>query len=742
MRKAAARKGAIFFLAASLSAAQLSAPAAASGARTVASLKPGQYHDIFTLADAGAPQLEMHGMDSVRDIHFVLPLTHVMRTAKIHLDYSFSPALLPQLSRLKLMLNGTLFATMQPTPGANGGADSHDAQAEFTIPAELLVRRNTLSIEFNGRTMQTCENPANTALWARIHRDSYRETDGALLPMIDDLRQLPTPFFDPAAMQPLSVPMVFFAQPSRKAIQAAGIVASYFGMVAEERPVRFPVKIGAIPAGNAIVISDDVANLPAELNLPSVSGPTVAMRSNPNDAYGKVVIVAGGDADQAIQAAQALAMHSNALVGPEVTISNSALPARRQADDAPRWARTDQRIALGDYAAAEPLEGNGAEPLRARFRIPPDLLYSPGANAPLHIAYRYDAALVGPMSSMQVRFNDVFLGATALATGPQPSAQKEMDLMLPVKEMRPFANALSFDFALQPAAKEACGDATPANPKGAILPESFLDLRGGSHDAPMPNLEIFSNAGFPFTRFADLSETTVVLPTMASAQEIEAFIMLMGDFGRQTGYPALRVTVAGPEAMRSGAQTDFLVIGTGDDQPGFDKLALPVTVRGGRVQVQYAENFSASLRRVLWDVGGGNDGIESGDLRLDGAPDAVIEGVESPFAPGAGRSVVAIHFMDASSFEPFLRRFLEAQQSGEIAGSVAVLQGGRFASFRLGMGSYHVGDLPWQMRLRWKVAEVRWFVWVALAILALLLAIWVRQWLVNRARARESMVEY
>ena len=70
----------------------------------------------------------------------------------------------------------------------------------------------------------------------------------------------------------------------------------------------------------------------------------------------------------------------------------------------------------------------------------------------------------------------------------------------------------------------------------------------------MPNLEIFANAGFPFTRFADLSETTVVLPATPTEQEIEAFVTLMGHFGRQTGFPALRVTVAGSDAMQSGAQ--------------------------------------------------------------------------------------------------------------------------------------------------------------------------------------------
>ncbi len=71
----------------------------------------------------------------------------------------------------------------------------------------------------------------------------------------------------------------------------------------------------------------------------------------------------------------------------------------------------------------------------------------------------------------------------------------------------------------------------------------------------MPNLEIFANAGFPFTRFADLGQTTVVLPATPTEQEIEMFVTLMGHFGRQTGFPGLRVTVAGAETMVPGAKS-------------------------------------------------------------------------------------------------------------------------------------------------------------------------------------------
>src|SRR6202012_955387 len=101
-----------------------------------------------------------------------------------------------------------------------------------------------------------------------------------------------------------------------------------------------------------------------------------------------------------------------------------------------------------------------------------------------------------------------------------------------------------------------------------LLRSSFLDLRGLPHWAAMPNRELFANAGFPFTRFADLSQTTIVMPQQASQQEISLMLMLLAHFGEQTGYPTLRVKVGGSTNLKQDA--DYLILGTVDDQPAFE----------------------------------------------------------------------------------------------------------------------------------------------------------------------------
>jgi cellulose synthase (UDP-forming) len=710
-----------------------------------APVPPGEYHDHFTLAEAGESQIdqiELHSIDTKHSIYFTLPETHVIGTAKIHVHYAFSPSLLPQLSHIELMMNGTLFATIQPTPAANGRSDSRDAEADFTIPSELLVHNNTLTFEFIGHYTMECEDPANTTLWARVFPSTYIDIRGKLLNLADDLKQLPMPFVDPAVIQPVSVPVVFPTAPSLKAVQAAGIVTSYFGMVSENRPVRFPVHIGTIPSGNAILIAENPSSLPAELNLSGVHSPTVAMRDNPSDPSSKLLIVTGGDANDLIKAAQAIALHTDVLDGPQAPIDTLKLPDKRAPDDAPRWARTDHTIALWDYSSADQMQGDGTAPLNVYFRIPPDIYFNTeGPNTRLHVVYRYNSVPIGPISSMQVKVNNAFMGSIPLIPGQETSRRMQTDVPVPIVNLRPFSNTLSFDFTFQLLKDAGCKNTTPINMQGAILGDSYLDLRDYPHWAAMPNLELFSNAGFPFTRVADLSETTVVLPLAPTEQEIETFITLMGHFGRQTGLPGLRVTVAGPDALHEGANTDFLIIGTGNDQPAFDALSshLPVSLGSGQIQVRDTNGFFVNLLHHAWWKLESNEHSESGTLTAGGTPDAIIESIQSPYDIAGSRTIVAIHFKDGAAFAPFMDKFMEVQQTHDISDSVAVFHGAQFESFRIGSKVYHVGVLPWWTRLMLWFTQVPWLAAVVIIILAFLLAIWTRQWLRARARARLTM---
>ncbi len=366
-----------------------------SGVTPAPSIDPGTFDKVLTLADVGVSNtIVLHGVDASRAIQFSLSQFEVVTSATMRLHYHFSPGLLPSLSHLNVSLNGTLVATlpvtMQPTAviqastsqTANSVRSENNAllEATLTLPVEKLARENELTFEFVGHYAMKCEDPSHSTLWSHVDNTSTIELAGSLVALRDDLKALPAPFYEPKISLRPVVPIVFLTQPSPKALQAAGIVASWFGIAADTQPVGFPVTIGAIPPVNAIVIAETKANLPASLAMDTVSGPTIAIRSNPSSQYSKVLVLTGDSADDVLIAARALAVQRDLLQGPTVHVPSITTPVPRQPDDAPRWLSTEKINPLGDIAPTGRFETDGSTPITIAMRLPPDLYYGEKQN--------------------------------------------------------------------------------------------------------------------------------------------------------------------------------------------------------------------------------------------------------------------------------------------------------------------------------------------------------------------------
>jgi cellulose synthase (UDP-forming) len=737
------------------------------GGRSARPVAPGNFDNIFRLEDVGvADTIVLRGIDAYHSVYFSLPQTQTVKTATMHLKYHFSPGLLPSISHLKVSLNGTLFATIpvrqQPIPvitpemtpeqksaatqvmNETRGETNALLETDLALPAEMLVHQNELTFEFIGHYTFQCEDPSNSTLWSHIDADSTIEIAGSLIPLSNDLNMLPLPFYDASVNLHPRVPIVFMSDhPSPQALRAAGIVASYFGILTADHPVRFPVSLGGmIPAGNAIVIGENAAELPQALAVPSSVGPTLAMRTNPVDPYSKVLVVTGDSPDNLVAAAELLVLQTPTLQGAQVSGTIKAKPAARQPDDAPRWLSTDHVTTFGDIVESGNLQGDGSVPIGAYLRLPPDLYYGSRENLKLHMDYRYNGIPLANESSIQVYMNGSYVSSTPMPHTEDASSELSTVVPVPRGNMRPFSNSLMMKFVFQIARKGKCQDLYPLNLQGAILKSSYLDISGMSHWAALPDLELFANAGYPFTRKADLADTAVVLPEAATGNEIELYLTLMGHFGAQTGYPVLNVDVTDARGMRSGGK-DYIVLGTVDDQPAVERLndSLPVRVNGATgLRVQDTGGFFAPLEQAWWKVRS-SDRSNSGTLETQGGmPDALLEGLEWP--RNSGHSVVMIVLRADDVIPSFVTTFLRSSQSSAISQSVSVLHtdgqhhDDHFTSYRIGTELYHVGTLsPW-VRVRLLFAQYPWLLPLGVILFCILMAILIRAILRRRARVR------
>jgi cellulose synthase catalytic subunit (UDP-forming) len=561
------------------------------------------------------------------------------------------------------------------------------------------------------------------------------ELTGELLPQQNELKLLPLPFYDARVNLHPPVQILFISQPSAKAVQAAGIVASWFGILGNSHAMRFPVTIGSwLPLGNVVVISESAADLPALLGLTATIGPTIAMRTNPSDPNSKALVLTGDNADDLLAAAQALALNSGTLAGTTQGVRPSAAK-KREPDDAPRWLSTDRLTTLGEAAQQNDLQGDGSVPIQTYFRLPPDLYLNYGSreSLPFRLDYRYDGIPPTNDSSLQVYLNEALVGSVPMPRTDTGSKELSATIPLPIVELRPFSNSIKMQFNLQTASGSP--DTAPTNVQGEILKSSSLDIRGVPHWAQMPNLEIFANAGYPFTRLADLAETVVVLPDQPSSEELEMFLTLMGHFGAQTGYPVLNVTVINADGMKTDSGKDYLLMGTVDDlSAAIAKVSddLPVKVGSNGLKIEDTHGFFAN---AWWKVPSSDSG-ESGKLEDFGGalPDALVEGIEWP--RGSGKSVVLIALRDKTVTASFLSAFLRDAQASDISQSVSVLKGDRFVSRRVGNAAYTVGSLPRWIQVNLRFQQYPWLPAAVAVFVCFLMAVLLRAALRRRARRR------
>jgi cellulose synthase (UDP-forming) len=737
--------------------------AAAMGTVGQKAVGGGTFDNVFTLAEIGVNDtIVLRGVDATHAVYFSVPRNDLVKTATMKLRFHFSPGLLPAISHLNVSLNGTLFATLPVTAAASYAARMGDLTPEekvapgrtlsvtragennamlettLTIPAELLVRNNELRFEFIGHYTMQCEDPSHSTLWSHVDADSTIELAGSLLPLQNDLSLLPLPFYDGAVSLHPVAPVVFLTQPSAKAIQAAGIIASWLGIVTDYHPVRFPVSVGAIPPGNAIVIAEGPSLLPASLNMGQSSGPTLAMRTNPVDPGAKLLVVTGDSADDLVRAAMALTLERDLLQGEQVSVTNLRMPDPRSPDDAPRWLSTDRnrRGNVGDVAQTGDLQGDGSMPVGVYMRVPPDLYFGSTENLGYHLSYRYNGIPLANASTLQMYMNSAYVSSTPMPHTDTASQVLETVVPVPVSDMRPFSNSATMQFVFQIAKQGHCQDTAPANLQGAVLKDSYLDIAGLPHWTTLPNLELFANAGYPYTRLADLAETAVVLPDQPSADELEMFLTMMGHFGAQTGYPALRVTVTDAAGMSANRGKDLLVLGTVEDQPALKTLdgALPVGVDEMGLHIRDTSGFFERGGGAWWRVRS-SDHVQPGQLETAGGlPDALIEGIEWP--RGSNRSAVVVVLRDATVTPGFLAAFLKSSQASDISHSVSILRGSEFTSYRIGTDSYRVGDLSWWTRMVMVFQDFPWLIVLVAVLFCFLMAGLIRANLRRSARMR------
>ncbi len=696
--------------------------------------------------------LQLRGVQGAAGVQFGVRGDEVVTSARLHLNYAYSPALLPDISHIRVLVNEQVVMTI-PVPKEQGG---ESLQRVIDIPTRLIGEFNRLNLELIGHYTMECEDPAHTSLWANIGNDSVLELSVNPLALPNDLAFLPEPFFDRRDARQLVMPIVFSRVPDAGQLEAAGTLASWFGGMAGFRGASFPASVGQLPPkGHAIVLAqgggEGIAGVPAA----AASGPTITMVTHPNDPASKLLIISGRDAAELKRAATALAVGGMSLSGPSASISELKEIAARKPYDAPNWLASDRPVKFGELVDPATLSVAGYSPdlIRVNFQVPPDLFAWRKKDIPVHLKYRYTARPLEDKSTLNVGVNEQFLRALPLramdharpsrieswlnkAVPPGDLLPAEDKFDIPLFKL-PARSQLQFHYYHDIIKEGACKDVLLDNVRGTVEPDSTIDIRGFSHFIAMPDLAAFANTGFPFTRMADLSQTAIVLPARPEAGDYTAYLSLMGLMGTVTGYPAHSATVVlGGDRLDGLEDKDLLVIASGNNPPLVGQWAdhLPFSLKEGTKRFRLSDYAS---RLLNWFDPEQRDRMRPGRSEIvytSASSDAVYAGFESPLK--SGRSVVLLISNQASGLKQAVDALLDPDLLKRIQGSTAVIRGKQVDSL-VAEQSYHVGQLNPVTRVQWWLSRNP-LALIVLGVVAAALVAFIL-YIALRARARRRL---
>ncbi|RVT47138.1 UDP-forming cellulose synthase catalytic subunit [Rheinheimera sediminis] len=683
---------------------------------------PNVRTEDFTFEEFGMQQdLYFFGNNTSAGLTFTLRSDEFVRLARLKLKLSYSDALLEDESFLDVILNGQLLKSIELTP-----FNAKALEVELPIEPAMILGANNLDFRLTGRTLQQCNNELSKDIWIRIDQSSEIVLSMQRLAVTTDLSRFPEPFFNPGAMNRVTLPIVVPSKATPVTLTSGAIVASYIGSVAEYRSLSFPVVRNRLPPENAIVFVMPNETI-SGLSVPPIKGPELRLIENPVNPVYKLLLVMGRTPEELKVAATHLVMRTASLNGTYIK-AEATQKLSREPYDAPRWTAIQRPVAFGELVDESRLVSKGLfhRPLELSFRASPDLFFWDREVIPLTVKYNFPEGqwLNEEKSSLDVSLNGRYLTSLPVnQTGLWASFTRKLGRDIRQEEAQieipPYLlygeNTLQLyhNFVVK---GDDCELNVPAEIAARVLPNSSLDLSSAKNFTVLPNLSFFVGVGFPFTRYADLGQTVVLLPEQPGNEEIETLFELAARMGNDTGFPALEMEVKTSLAMTKNlADHDILAIANLKDLRESGLLdSSPFAIHRDRLTLKPFNWFD----RVLWFVQGDWDREAKSAARVLDSTQK-LQGLFSFVSPVDSDRIVVLVTAESSAQLPVLVDSLNKPLvSSKVQGDMALVDAtGQVRSNRVGE-QIASGDMPWHMEVRWFFGQHVIFMVIGLALAA------------------------
>ena len=517
---------------------------------------------------APVSDVQLRGTKDAYAFSLPIPRRWQVKQAVFHFSYVNSSALLPLNSRLVFRIHGRPLAQIRLNPNAPEG------EVSVTIPGDLLKEgyNPCLISVAQHYTVEECEDPFSPELWTWVNlAKAYFEFDldavrvpervSAISDFIFDARNI----FDSRVN--IVIPSLTEDHARLAMLAGAGVALRY-----EYRQPEFSLSDKIRPQSDNIVIGDRQqieSLLSTEPTFPPGASIAVGPMRHADvttalpagevvDHTHALITLSGGSPEELERAVSAFAALSYSFPDTAATaIANLQLPpvSRHMIQRGLTPGESYELASLGMPTTV--FRGMASPATGVDLRLPSDLHLSPNRFVSIVLHMAYDAAMRSD-SVLNIRLNGKFISGIPLEN-PQGDYFKGYQVDIPFSSFAPGMNRLSFEAVLTPLHTDKCTLIQTENLRLIIYGNSKIIIPEVPHWIKMPKIEVFFQDAFPFGRWPDLRETTMVLTgkTMTSAA---AAVNLIALSAQKIGYPPFGLKTAF-SLEQAPADTDILIIG-------------------------------------------------------------------------------------------------------------------------------------------------------------------------------------
>lgn len=532
-----------------------------------------------------SPQMELRCVSDSRVIQLPIPERWAVRSAVLNLRYTVSGSMIADVSQLVIKVNGLHVSQSRLTAQAPG------VQLSAAIPANLLrAGYNEIQVQvFQHYSKKECEGPCSPDLWTAINlQESFFQIDYAQKPVVLELSKLSEDIFDPRLM-PYGEVHIVTEDLSAASATLAGIVASGVARRFDYRKVKFSVSREIKPGADNILIGKRSSIEPVlakhKIVLGQTEGGYLQVTHMPSESgrpdQTKVLLIVSGETMEAVKiAAETFANITVAFPGSDrLNAFEFAMPdilqysGREVLNSGRIYAFKTLNFPTQSFIGLNPAGGT------ISFRLPADFHIKPNQYAKLAMNFSYGAGLKSG-SSLTISVNGKNVRAIPLESSGGNFIEN-YKIEIPTYVFKAGTNSIEFSAKLH-IASQMCDLIQPEGLFLTLYENSTLEFPQMPHLVEMPKLELFVHNGFPFTRWPDGHETTVVLGARDD-RLLAAGLNLIGFASQKNGFPLFGVRFS-YEVAKTG---DLILIGLPGNFPDEIASAAPIKLGTMVTQIPY-----------------------------------------------------------------------------------------------------------------------------------------------------------